>query len=117
MGLVELVVGEEEVDPCGVLVVVGTWLSRHDRDLVVGKSLTRRDPLYAQSEPDHLAHVRDLVDKWVDKWVSVAHRVVGQMVVVEVVVVKLMDPVAPVVPSDLLAFVLVLSQIPLLLPA
>ena len=90
--------------------VVGTWLSRHDRDLVVGTWLSRHDTLYASSEPDHLAHVRDLVDKWV----SVAHM--GQAVVVEEVVVKLMDPVAPVVPSDWLAFVLVLSQIPLLLP-
>ena len=39
----------------------------------------------------------------------------GQLVVVEkeVVVVKLLDPV---VPSDLIAFGLVLSQIPMLLP-
>ncbi len=55
---------------------------------------SRRDPLYVPSERHQLARLQDLV--------------VGQLVAV-----KLMDPVAP---SDRLAFVLVLSQNPMLLP-
>ena len=108
MGLVELVDWEEQVDPYVVFVVGGTWLSR-------------RDPLYVPSEQHQLARLRDLVDNRV----SLVYRLVGQLVVVEkevvveevdssvVVVVKLLDPV---VLSDLLAFGLVLSQIPMLLP-
>ena len=63
--------------------------------VVGGTWLSRRDPLYVPSEQHQLARSRDLV--------------VGQLVVA----VKLVDPV---VPSDRLAFVLVLSQNPMLLP-
>ena len=88
MGLVGLVDWAEEVDPYGVFAVGRTWNSR-------------RDPLYVPSERHQLARLQDLV--------------VGQLVVVEevVVAVKLVDPV---VPSDRPAFVLVLSQNPMLLP-
>ena len=91
MGLVGLVDWAEEVDPYGVFAVGRTWNSR-------------RDPLYVPSEQHQLARLRDLVDNRV----SLVYRLVGQLVVV-----KLMDPV---VPSDLIAFGLVLSQIPMLLP-
>ena len=99
MGLVGLVDWAEEVDPYGVFAVGRTWNSR-------------RDPLYVPSEQHQLARLRDLVDNRV----SLVYRLVGQLVVVEeevVVVVKLVDPV---VPSDRLAFGLVLSQNPMLLP-
>ena len=92
MGLVELVDWAEEVDPYGVFAVGRTWNSR-------------RDPLYVPSERHQLARLQDLVDNRV----SLVYRLVGQLVVA----VKLVDPV---VPSDRPAFVLVLSQNPMLLP-
>ena len=91
MGLVGLVDWAEEVYPYGVFAVGRTWNSR-------------RDPLYVPSEQHPLARSRDLVDNRV----SLVYRLVGHLVVV-----KLMDPV---VPSDRLAFGLVLSQNPMLLP-
>ena len=57
------------------------------------------------SEQHQLARLRDLVDNRV----SLVYRLVGQLVVA----VKLLDPA---VPSDLLAFGLVLSQNPMVLP-
>ena len=88
------VVEREEVGSVGLV----DWAEEVDPYGVfaVGRTWnSRRDPLYVPSERHPLARLQDLV--------------VGRLVVA----VKLVDPV---VPSDRLAFVLVLSQNPMLLP-